>query len=272
MNTRSPKLSGHRLIASWNGADYARHSSHQRRWGGDLITDLPLRGDEHILDLGCGDGSLTSRLAEHVPSGFVLGVDAAEGMLEAAQAKTKANLRFVKLDIASIAFDAEFDVIFSNAALHWVHGHGPLLGRIYRALRPGGFVRAQFGCEGNCPVLVDCLRAQMSCSPFSAAFVDFCWPWFFSSLTEYETLLTASPFSDWRVSIQRKDQSFVDADALIGWVDNPCLIPFLQGLPTGLRRPFRDRVVDAMLARCVQPDGKYLERFQRLNLWARRAG
>ena len=261
-----------RLIATWDGTDYERHSSHQRQWGNSLIDELTLRGNEQILDLGCGDGTLARSLADRVPQGRVLGVDAADGMLEAARAKSGANLQFEHVDIAEIGFDREFDVIFSNAALHWVSGHAALLVRLHRALRPGGLVRTQFGGDGNCPTLLRCLRNTMAAEAYGEAFAAFHWPWYFPSVAEYEALLHASPFHRFRVWMEAKDQVFASAEALIGWIDNPCLIPFLQALPSALRQNFRNAVVNDMLAQCRRPDSTYVEQFRRINVWAQRPG
>lgn len=261
-----------RVLERWDGDDYERHSSHQRQWGGGIIEELGLRGDERILDLGCGDGSLTRTLAERVPRGSVLGVDAAPEMLETARAKCGPNMRVELLDINRLDFAAEFDVIFSNATLHWVHDHAAVLRQAHRALRPGGILRVQFGGEGNCPNFVACARRQMAAPPFAACFAGFRWPWFFPGLAEYEPLLTASPFAEWRAWLEPKEQRLPGADALVGWIDNPGLIPFVQALPAALRKPFRDAVVAEMLDRTRQPDGANLEPFRRLNVWARKAG
>lgn len=261
-----------RLVESWNGRDYERHSSHQRAWGSNLIAELPLRGDERILDLGCGDGSLTRQLAERVPRGSVLGIDAAAEMLEAAGEKCAPNMVVRHLDINDLTFEAEFDVVFSNASLHWVHDHAALLQNIHRALRPGGIVRVQFGCDGNCPNLLACLRRQMATPPFPEAFAGFRWPWYFPALPAYENMLRRSGFARWRAWIENKDQRFAGPDAIIGWIDNPCLIPFVQALPAELRKPFRDRVVEATLARTRRTDGSHVEAFVRMNVWARKIG
>ena len=263
---------GSRLVESWDGRDYERHSSHQRAWGSDLIGQLSLHGDERILDLGCGDGSLTRLLAERVPRGSVVGIDAAAQMLDAARDKCGPNMAVRHLDITDLNDETAFDVVFSNASLHWVHDHAVVLQAIHRALRPGGLLLAQFGCDGNCPNLLACLRHQMAISPFSEAFAVFRWPWFFPTLPAYEDLLRDSPFTEWRVWMQRRDQRFPSADAMVGWIDNPCLIPFVQALPAGLRKSFRDAAVEAILTRTRQPDGSHLEPFQRINVWARRAG
>jgi trans-aconitate 2-methyltransferase len=261
-----------RLVESWDGWDYERHSAHQRAWGSDLVDELAFRGDERVLDLGCGDGSLTRKLAERVPLGFVLGVDAAAEMLEAARAKCLPNMAVERLDINQLAFIAEFDAVFSNAALHWVQDHAAVLHNIHRALKPGGILRAQFAGDGNCPNMVACVRRQMAIRPFTQAFAGFRWPWYFPPVAEYEKLLHASPFVVWRVWIEQRDQRFPGADAIAGWIDNPCLIPFVQALPAPLRKPFRDGVVGAMLTLTLQPDGTYLEPFRRMNVSARKAG
>lgn len=267
-----PENRSHRLVESWDGRDYERHSPHQREWGNSLIGELRLRGDERILDLGCGDGSLTRKLADLVPRGSVLGIDAAPEMLEAARAKCGPNMRLQQLDINALAFEAEFDVVFSNASLHWVHDHAVLLRNIHRALRPGGIVRVQFGCDGNCPNLLACLRRQMAIPPFPEAFAGFRWPWYFPALPAYKDVLRRSAFAQWRAWIENKDQRFPSAEAIVGWIDNPCLIPFVQALPAGLRKRFRDGVVEAMLVRTRQPDGSHIEPFVRMNVRARKAG
>ena len=81
---------------------------------------MSLNGNEKILDLGCGDGSLTEQLAQLVPNGKVLGIDASAGMITTAQNRVKPNLSFMQMDINTIDFQNMFDVIFSNASLHWI--------------------------------------------------------------------------------------------------------------------------------------------------------
>jgi trans-aconitate methyltransferase len=261
-----------RLIERWDGRDYERHSPHQRAWGSGMIAELALGGSERGLDLGCGDGSVRRQLAERVPRGSVLGIDAALEMLEAARDKCGPTMAVQDLDINQQSFEAEFDVVFSNASLHWIHDHAGLLRSIHRALRPGGVKRIQFGCDGNCPNLIACLRRQMAIPPFPGAFAEFRWPWFFPALPAYEELLGASPFAEWRVWTEDRDQRFPRAEAIVGWIDNPCLIPFVQALSPELRKPFRDAIVDAMLVRTRQPDGTHIEPFRRMNAWARKAG
>ena len=99
---------------------------------------MNLRGKESILDLGCGDGVLTEQLSLLVPEGKVVGINASEGMIKTARQLEKYNLQFYHMDMADMAFKEEFDVIFSNAALHWVTAHSLLLRHSHAALKPGG--------------------------------------------------------------------------------------------------------------------------------------
>lgn len=102
----------------FDGEKYKKASKHQKEWGNTLIANLNLTGNEAILDLGCGDGVLTEKLSLLVPNGYVLGIDASLGMIETAKKCKHNNLSFKHMDINSMDFNNEFDVIFSNAALH----------------------------------------------------------------------------------------------------------------------------------------------------------
>ena len=162
----------------FDGERYERASAHQRAWGGDLMSLLDLKGNERVLDLGCGDGALTERLARLVPAGSVLGIDSSEGMVATARAHHQAdNLGFSLMDITDMSFENEFDVVFSNAALHWVHDHDALLAAAHGALRSGGCILWDFAGEGNCQTFFSVIREVMSAKPWSELFQDFTWPW-----------------------------------------------------------------------------------------------
>ena len=97
-------------------------------------------------------------------------------MLEAARDRCGPNMTVRHLDINHLALETEFDVVSSNASLHWVHDHAALLRNVHRALRPGGVIRIQFGCDGNCPILIGCVQRQMEIPPFTDGFRGFRWP------------------------------------------------------------------------------------------------
>ena len=127
---------------SWNAKDYAKHSAAQQGWARELIAKLQLEGHESILDIGCGDGKVTAEIAAAVPQGSVLGIDNSSSMIELAQREFPAaqypNLTFQLADARRLTFDQQFEVVFSNAALHWVRNHIPVLDSIYKSLCRGG--------------------------------------------------------------------------------------------------------------------------------------
>ena len=137
------------MAHEFDGKKYAAASAHQKEWGAKLIQELSISGTERILDLGCGDGALTSQLAA-LTQGTVIGIDASHGMIEAAKSHQADNLSFEVYDINSLDFESEFDVVFSNAALHWIKSHKALLGNVFRALKSGGILKFNFAGDGNC--------------------------------------------------------------------------------------------------------------------------
>ena len=246
---------------------YHNCSKHQKEWGTKLIEGLDLRGDERVLDIGCGDGVLTSKMAEMVPQGSVLGIDSSRNMIERAGMISGANLRFAVMDANEMRFEREFDVIFSNAALHWVLDHRRLHDRCLEALRPGGRVRFNFAGEGNCSNFFAVARQVMQEERFHGLFLEFRWPWYMPSIDSYHDLVNQIGYSSFKVWGEVADRHFSEEE-LVGWIDQPSIVPFLQHIPEDKRAGFRDRVVETMLRRTREPDGSYFETFRRVNLEA----
>ena len=86
------------MAHEFDGKKYEQASSHQKEWGSKLIAELELKGNERVLDLGCGDGVLSAHIAELLPDGKVVGIDASQGMIDVALPKAKDNLHFVLMD------------------------------------------------------------------------------------------------------------------------------------------------------------------------------
>jgi trans-aconitate methyltransferase len=130
----------------WDASKYASISDLQAEMGQMLIDKLQFQTHYRILDIGCGVGNLTIELAFRCNQGSVLGIDASSSMIE--QAKTQAsdvsNIEFRVLDAEHIQFQQEFDVVFSNSALHWVSKSETILLAIRKALKPDGRIALQF--------------------------------------------------------------------------------------------------------------------------------
>jgi trans-aconitate methyltransferase len=252
----------------FDGFRYREASSHQEEWGTRLIRELELKGNERVLDLGCGDGRLTSRIAGMLPDGSVVGIDSSSGMIAAAMIHARPNLLFRHQDIFALEETDEYDVIFSNAALHWVHDHNRMLNASYQALRSGGIVRFNFGAEGNCSRLISVLREVMPTGEFRDSFRAFTWPWYMPNVDAYAGLVENIPFCRSKVWGEAIDQYFPDVNAMVGWLDQPSLVPFVAHLSPDLRSAFRNRVVERMVEVSREADGRCLERFRRINVMA----
>jgi trans-aconitate 2-methyltransferase len=259
------------MAFEFDGEKYKQASEQQKAWGKKLIAEFQFKGSENILDLGCGDGVLTAELAKFVPDGFVLGIDASESMIETARKdNTGANVRFELRDINAIDFESEFDLIFSNATLHWVKDHSRLLSNVFRALKDRGTARFQFAGDGNCSNLIRILREVTSAKIYADYFNEFDWPWYMPAVDEYRALLDEVAFTEKRVWSENGDKHFESAEAMIRWIDQPSLVPFLGHVAENDRQRFRDVVVGQMIEETIQDDGTYFETFRRINVLARK--
>ncbi len=254
----------------FDGNKYKIASLHQKEWGNSLISELRLKGNERVLDLGCGDGVLTEQLSLAVPNGTVLGIDASRGMIETAKGIRKDNIEFQQMDINEIKYQNEFDLIFSNAALHWVKDHKRLLQNAYRALKREGVLLWDFGGAGNCAHFIDVIRAKIEDGKFAGYFSNFEWPWFMPSKLQYENLVASVGFSDVSIMEVNRDRYFSNEEELIRWIEQPCIVPFLACVPDQVKAGFRDEVIAEMIKRTRQPDGTYFETFSRLKVYAER--
>ena len=252
----------------FDGKKYEKVSTHQKEWGTNLIADLHLQGHEQVLDLGCGDGALTVQIADLVPEGKVIGIDASKGMIHAALPKVRENLEFLLMDINELDFIELFDVVLSNATLHWIKDHKRLLENVQRALRAGGRLRFNFAGDGNCSNFFKVIRQAMKLDEFSAYFARFEWPWYMPSVEEYQNLIETCGLHDARVWGENADRYFPDEETMIGWVDQPSLVPFLEHVPALDEDAFRAFVVRRMVEETKQDDGRCFETFRRINVSA----
>ena len=172
------------------------------------------------------------------------------------------------MDINDLDFVERFDVVVSNATLHWVKDHRRLLTNVHRALRPGGRLRFNFAGDGNCSHFFGVVREAMALERFAPHFAVFEWPWYMPSVEDYEALVAASGLRDARVWGENADRVFPDEEAMIRWLDQPSLVPFLAHVPDGEKTAFRTFVVERMIEETRQPDGRCFETFRRINVSA----
>jgi trans-aconitate 2-methyltransferase len=133
----------------WDARTYDRLSDPQVEWARAVLERLPLRGDETVLDAGCGSGRVTELLLERLPRGRVLAVDADAAMVAEARERLADRALIWQQDLLDLEAPEPVDAIFSNAVFHWVPDHDELFRRLHAALKPGGRLVAQCGGDGN---------------------------------------------------------------------------------------------------------------------------
>src|SRR5690242_17107707 len=136
---------------TWDPGQYLKFASERSRPFFDLLAQVEPCPGGAVVDLGCGTGELTQRLHLHAGAASTLGIDTSAAMLAEAEAFAGDGLQFAPGDIANFAPGAEYDVVFSNAALHWVPDHPALLARLTAALRPGGQLAVQVPANADHP-------------------------------------------------------------------------------------------------------------------------
>ena len=238
--------------AKWNAAEYAANSTVQQSWARELIARLNLRGDEYILDVGCGDGKVTAELARVVPRGSVTGVDASPQMLQFAK-KTfppsqLPNLKFQIMDARKIKSTRQFDFVFSNAALHWVDDHPAILRGAAAVLKPGGRLVVSCGGKGNAQDVFLALRPELRLKRWRKFFRKTPTPYFFYAPADYEKWLPKFGFKIQKVHLAPKDATYAGAKGFATWL-RTTWIPYVQRVPGNLREEFIEAVTQRYVAK-----------------------
>ncbi len=154
---------------TWDGAAYADIATLQRELAGQSIDSLTWRGDEDVLDLGCGDGRMTHAIAARVPRGRVTGIDLSPAQIAFAQRLPGApNVLFTVGDALALPFGTSFDLAVSFNTLHWIHDLERAFGELRRVLRNGGRIAIRCVCAGQKASLEETLM-QTAATPAWAA-------------------------------------------------------------------------------------------------------
>ena len=237
-------------MAQWNAQDYAQSSSAQAAWAQDLIVKLNLSGNETVLDVGCGDGKVTAEIARRLPDGFVLGIDSSSEMVQFANAENLesaiANLQFACMDARKIDSSRTFDVVFSNAVLHWVDDHPAFLRGASQVLRSWGKLVTSCGGKGNAADVVSVFEMLIQQSTWQPFFTNFQFPYFFYSPNEYADWLTESGFQSVRRDLVPKDMIHSGKEGLSGWIRTTWM-PYIHRVPEARRENLIEEFLEEYL-------------------------
>ena len=237
------------ITREWDGSAYDRISGPMQELGLEVLARLPLRGDETVLDAGCGSGRVTQALLDRLPRGRVIAVDGSHEMLQAARDRLGDDPRveFVQADLTTLDIGAaRCDAVLSTATFHWIPDHPAMLRALHRALRPGGRLTAQCGGLGNIQSIHDAADAVAAEPPFAEHMARWQGPWNFRDPDDMAHDLAAAGFTD--ISCRLVPRPVVPDDPA-EWFRTIVLGSHVQQLPPALRDPF----VQAVIARLPSP-------------------
>ena len=255
----------------WNAASYHKVSGPQTAWGQRVLARLEVRGDERVIDAGCGTGRLTGELMSRLPRGRLVAIDRSWNMLITARANLRPDfdnrVGFARVQLPHLPFAEWADLVFSTATFHWVHDHEALFANIYRALRAGGRLFAQCGGGPNLAHAHALAESVMQREPFAPFFEN--WPsvWEFSTPEATAARLRAAGFEDVETSLEAAPTTLADEANYREFVTTVIYNPHLARIPDPA---LRARFIDEITALAARDTPAFTLDYWRLNMQARR--
>lgn len=259
-------------MKEWDAASYHRVSAPQTAWGERVLSRLTLRGDERVVDAGCGTGRLTAGLLRRLPHGRLIAIDRSWNMLLTARANLRpefgARLAFARVELPHVPFVGCCDLIFSTATFHWVRDHEALFAALHTALIPGGRLFAQCGGGPNL-ARAHALAASVMQSPdFADDFRDWGGAWEFSSAERAAERMRAAGFVDVQTSLEEAPTTLADETSYREFVTTVIYHQHLAAIGDAERRV---RFIDEVTALAREQDPPFTLDYWRLNLDGKRA-
>jgi len=211
----------------WDAMLYDEQNGLREAAGIKLIKMAGIGPDDKVLDIGCGTGTLTARIARLAQKGKVVGLDPSVEMLDVARAKAApfGNVSLVRGRAEEMGFTSEFSLAYSSNALQWVLDQDRAVRNIYSALEPGGRLAVQLPSSEFSHVLIDCIRQGMGAIE---RLEEFYLPWYLPERREYEELLSGAGFFHIRTEYEDFSLSFRSSSDALDWALSAALVPYLS--------------------------------------------
>ena len=225
----------------WDPSDYEKNSSAQERAAESVLSGLKLRGDESILDIGCGDGKVTAKIAALVPQGRVTGIDSSPEMIDFARKRYPStqfpNLSFDRADAQKLDYHGEFDLVVSFACLHWIKDHIAVLRGIKQSLKPAGKMVIQCSGKGTGDDIFTLTGEVIRSDKWSRYFKGYSNPHGIYGADDYHAWLRQIGLDELNVSVNAKDLVLPGRTGLEGFIRTTWL-SLTQRIPDDLKEQF----------------------------------
>jgi trans-aconitate methyltransferase len=245
---------------TWDPDQYARNARFVSDLGAPVVELLAPRTGERILDLGCGDGVLTAKLA--AMGCDVVGVDGSAAQVEAAK---KLGLEAYAVDGEHLDFESEFDAVFSNAALHWMRNPDAVIDGVWRALRHGGRFVAEMGGYGCVEKIKRALIEALKRRGIDGRAAI---PWYFPAVEDYSARLTKRGFAITYIALIPRPTPL--PGEVTAWLETFAQ-NFSATLPPADRPAYLAEVQETLRPQLCDADGKWTADYVRLRFSAKKS-
>jgi trans-aconitate 2-methyltransferase len=230
-------------MTEWNAAAYVKRSGLQEAMAAEVLALLHLRGNERVLDIGCGDGRVTAEIARRVPNGSVVGVDASHDMITFAQTHAGSNLRFEVVNAANLPFHNEFDLIVSFNALHWLPDPNPPLRCVRAAMMPNAHAQLRLVPDGDRKSLETVIEETRRSPRWANYFENFTNPYLHVTPEQYAAAAERNHFRVDRLHVSDKSWDFQSRENFFA-AGSVTFVEWTRRLPDSEKPAFLNDVLD----------------------------
>ncbi len=250
---------------TWDSKLYDKQHHFVSDYGADVLQWLAPKPGEAILDVGCGTGKLAAQIAES--GAVVTGTDASADMIEGAK-EAYPNLNFEIVDATKLNYSEDFNAIFSNATFHWIEDQEALIAGLYKSLKSGGRLVAEFGGRGNVKSITDAImKAAEQLKVADKITADF---WFFPSISKYASLLESKGLEIEQMWLFDRPTKLIGKDGMYNWINQFAQHAF-KNLAEQEAESIKNLAVDILRPNYLI-DGEWVADYKRLRLKAWRRG
>jgi len=253
------------MQSTWDPDQYNRFRAERQQPLLDLLALVRRRPDMRIVDLGCGTGETTRLVHERLAACDTLGIDSSETMLAKSAAHAAEGVRFARADIAAFAARGEYDLVFSNAALHWLPDHPALFARLTAALRPEGQLAVQMPANFDQPSHI-VAAAVAGEEPFCGALGGYAVGRPVHAPETYAALLHRLGYREQSVRLQVYAHVLPARDDVIEWVKGSLLTEYERRMPADLWPRFLARYRERLLPE-LDASRPFFYPFKRVLIW-----